>query len=333
MRSWGRGIPVPVTVRSHQARRLRSAAAAIGGWAARTGAGAGLAAVALAAQAVPVAPAAERAVAYSARLAGTIDARAEGVLEEAILAAEKRGARLLVLRLDTAGGLAASTTRMVEDILGAPMPVVVYVHPPGAAAGSGGLLLALAADVAAMAPATRIGAATPVRAVAPVATSAEERRIARVLDRKFLNDSAAFARALAEERGRNADLAERMVRDAASASARRALRAGLVDLVADDERRLLAALDGFAVRGPRARRLRTAGIALARADTAVADTLPEDPDGSSFGRSFALLVGAALGIALTAALVLSAPRRWRRRRRRRRADARRAGTGGPGPPG
>lgn len=147
---------------------------------------------------------------------------------------------------------------MVQAILATPLPVVVYVSPNGARAASAGLFVTQAADVAAMAPQTNIGSATPV-SLGGGGTS-------EVLGRKIRNDAAAYVRALAAGHGRNADLAERMVREAANVTAQEAESQELVDLVAADERELLRALDGFEVTGPKAGELQTAGLRLVRED-------------------------------------------------------------------
>ena len=160
------------------------------------------------------------------------------------------------MRLDTPGGLDSSMRAMVKRIVDAPMPVVVHVAPDGARAASAGLFLVLAADAAAMAPQTNIGSATPVQ-IGPGETD-------EVLGRKIRNDAAAYARALAEGHGRNGDLAERMVREATNVTARAAAAAGLVDVVAVDDRDLLRRLDGFQVQGPKATTLSTADLQVER---------------------------------------------------------------------
>jgi membrane-bound serine protease (ClpP class) len=136
------------------------------------------------------------------------------------------------------------------------MPVVVYVSPSGARAASAGLFVTQAADVAAMAPQTNIGSATPVQ-IGPGDQN-------EVLGRKVRNDAAAYVRALAAGHGRNADLAERMVRDAVNVTAAHAERAELIDAVARDERELLTKLDGFEVQGNKAQTLDTDGMRIER---------------------------------------------------------------------
>ena len=223
----------------------------------------------------------------------------------------------MILRLDTPGGSATSMRAMAATIAAAPMPVVVYVHPNGARADSAGVILTLAADVAAMAPLTNIGSATPVW-IGPPARSASEDRLLRDLRRKAINDGVAFARTLAEDHGRNADLAEQMVRVAKNVSATAAEREGLVDVVAPSEQALLRSLDGFAVKGHKAQRLQTAGLELRHFSDAVDSGEDFDPEDSSFWRSFAYVFGAAGIVMVTAVGSARGRASWRRRQRRRR---------------
>jgi membrane-bound serine protease (ClpP class) len=195
-------------------------------------------------------------VAHSIELSGTIDPASERWLGQALDDAEENDARLVIVRLDTPGGLDTSMRAMVKRIVAARLPVVVYVAPNGARAASAGLCLTLAADAAAMAPQTNIGSATPVQ----IGPGDQD----EVLGRKVRNDAAAYARALADGHARNADLAERMVRDAVNVTAKRAERAGMIDVVAASERELLRRLDGFEVRGPKAQILATEGLRLER---------------------------------------------------------------------
>jgi len=144
--------------------------------------------------------------------------------------------------------------KIVKDITGAPMPVVVYVSPNGARAASAGLFVTESADVAAMAPQTNIGSATPI-SIGPGQQD-------RVLGRKIRNDAAAYVRALAGGHGRNPNLAEQMVRKATNVTASVAKQRGLIDLVAENEQDLLRRLDGFQLRGPKRQILHTAGARL-----------------------------------------------------------------------
>ena len=276
----------------------------------------------LAFQAVAPAHADDRRIAHSIAIDQPILPRSEGVLRNAIDDAHAADAELLIVRLDTPGGTSESMRAMVRTMLDAPWPVVVYVHPSGGRADSAGLMLTLAADVAAMAPATNIGSATLVRAGLP-ARNADEARQLQALDRKATNSTVAFARSLAEEHSRNADLAERMIRDAVNASATRAHSAGLVDVVADSEQALLAKLDGFTIRGRKARTLRTAGLTIRRQDVATAAPVAEaSADEGSFLRSLLLIGGGAMTIVLVAVGSSRGRRAVRRRQRRRRAQRR-----------
>jgi membrane-bound serine protease (ClpP class) len=198
----------------------------------------------------------DRGTAYSIELSGTIDPATEGWLGEALDDAVEQDAELAIVRIDTPGGLDSSTREMVQDMIGAPIPVVAYVSPDGARAASAGLFITEAADVAAMAPQTNIGSATPI-SIGPGDTN-------EVLGRKIENDAAAYVRALADVHGRNGELAARMVTDAVNRTADEAERAGLIDVVAPSERELLEELDGFRVQGPKSQRLRTAGLAIER---------------------------------------------------------------------
>jgi membrane-bound serine protease (ClpP class) len=193
-------------------------------------------------------------VAYSIELTGTIDPATQQWLGQALDDAADEGAEVAIIRIDTPGGLDSSTREMVQDIIDAPMPVIVYVSPDGARAASAGLFITEAADVAAMAPQTNIGSATPI-SIGPGETN-------EVLGRKIENDAAAYVRALAEAHGRNGELATEMVTDAVNRTAEEAERAGLIDVIASSERELLDELDGFRVQGPKEQRLETSGLTI-----------------------------------------------------------------------
>jgi membrane-bound serine protease (ClpP class) len=197
-------------------------------------------------------------LAVSIELPGSIDPATEAWISGALDDAAEDGAELAIIRLDTPGGLDTSMREIVQDIIAAPMPVVVYVSPDGARAASAGLFVTQAADVAAMAPQTNIGSASPV--------SISGADIDEVLGQKIENDAAAYVRALAEEHGRNPELAEEMVRDATNVTAPEALDAGLIDLIATDEDDLLEQLDGFVVQGPKEGSLDTEGLEIESRD-------------------------------------------------------------------
>jgi membrane-bound serine protease (ClpP class) len=164
------------------------------------------------------------------------------VLEEA----ESVDAELVIIELNTPGGLDSSTRDIVAALLGSEVPVAVYVAPSGARAASAGTFITLAADIAAMAPGTNIGAAHPVNLLGDADSEGESGSTS--ID-KAANDAAAFARSIAEQRGRNVEWAEAAVLQSSSLSASEALDAGVIDVIADDVTALLAALDGREVRG------------------------------------------------------------------------------------
>jgi membrane-bound serine protease (ClpP class) len=219
----------------------------------------------LAALAAAAAPAAAPFVAY-AELAGSVDPGSGAHLIEAIHEAEASGAQALVVRIDTPGGLLSTTREVVQAELSAKVPIVFWVGPPGARAGSAGVFLTLAAHVAAMAPASNIGAAHPVGLGLPPAPkkAADDKSAEDTMVRKIENDTAAFVHGIAERRARNVDWAEKAVRESVSITATRALELHVVDLLAEDVPELLHKLDGRKVDlgGGDKRVLHTAGAEL-----------------------------------------------------------------------
>jgi membrane-bound serine protease (ClpP class) len=223
---------------------------------------------------------------------GAIGPATSDYIVRGIEAAPRKGHALVILQMDTPGGLDTSMRDIIRAILASPVPVVAYVYPPGARAASAGTYILYASHVAAMAPATNLGAATPISIGAPSSpgeapdeggrgdsppgdaddeakpekpAGAPEPRTTE--ERKALNDAIAYIRSLAEQRGRNADWAEQAVREAASLSARSALEQRVIDLVADDLDDLLAKLDGREVSvAGEARTLATKGLVLERVE-------------------------------------------------------------------
>lgn len=207
---------------------------------------------------------------------GTIGAVTAEYVRTGLERAEQSGAELVVLRMDTPGGLDLAMREVIKEILASRIPVVGYVAPSGARAASAGTYILFACHVAAMAPATTVGSATPVRlggfpslpteepedgpGEKPPEGSPEkgngeaEKEDAQLAgketgakdasDRKLINDAAAFIRGLAELRGRNAEWAEKAVREAANLTADEALEAGVVELVAENLDDLLRQIDG-----------------------------------------------------------------------------------------
>jgi Membrane-bound serine protease (ClpP class) len=175
--------------------------------------------------------------------------------------ARERKVRLVIVQLDTPGGLDSAMRDMIRALLASPVPVAIYVSPSGARAASAGTYLLYASHVAAMAPATNLGAATPVRIGAPSEPSSPRQPEAQgdqdkdakpesgtAEERKAINDSVAYIRGLAELRGRNADWAESAVRAAASLPASAALEQNVIDIVASDVADLLGKIDGRVVK-------------------------------------------------------------------------------------
>jgi membrane-bound serine protease (ClpP class) len=178
------------------------------------------------------------------------------MLRLAIARAEQERAAALVLEIDTPGGLESSMREMVQDLLASRVPVIAWVTPAGAHAASAGVFIVMACDVAAMSPGTNIGAATPISMSGPMDST---------LARKATNDAAAFARTVAEQRGRNAAWAEDAVRHAVAIGEAEAARTRVVDFISADIPDLLARADGRTWRrGGRSERLATRGATLIR---------------------------------------------------------------------
>lgn len=167
---------------------------------------------------------------------GVINPVTAEYLHDAMAFAEAKHAQAAILRLDTPGGLDTSMRLMIKDITGSTIPVVVYVAPSGGRAASAGVFLTMAAHVAAMAPGTNIGAAHPV------AMGGGE--MDKTMKEKVENDSVAYIKSIAEQRGRNVTWAEDAVRKSFSVTEKEALTLKIVDLIADDLPALLKKLDG-----------------------------------------------------------------------------------------
>jgi membrane-bound serine protease (ClpP class) len=170
---------------------------------------------------------------------GTINPAVDDFIRESIGRAKANGARALIIQLDTPGGLVDSTRSIVKEMLAAPVPVMVYVAPSGARAGSAGVFITLAAHVAAMAPATNIGAAHPV------AGTGEE--VKGAMGEKIVNDMAAFSETIAQRRGRNTEWAIQAVRKSVSITETEALKKNVIDIIAKDLNDLLAQAHGRVV--------------------------------------------------------------------------------------
>lgn len=184
------------------------------------------------------------------QLNGVIGPATASYVARAIKQATGQGAQCLIVQLDTPGGLLDSTKEIVQAVYASPVPVVVYVAPAGATAGSAGCFITLAADVAAMAPNTSIGAAHPVS----LGTTGELQPDP-VMKQKLENFATSFIESIAAKRKRNVEWAKSAVRESASITAEQALATNVIDLIAEDVPRLLQQLDGREAKG---RTLRTA---------------------------------------------------------------------------
>ena len=208
-------------------------------------------------QAVPIQ--AEPAPVVVLDVKGAIGVGTGHMLEEGFARARAERAGLIVLRMDTPGGLVSATRDIIQAILASPIPVAVYVAPAGARAASAGTYIAYAAHIAAMAPGTHLGAATPVQMGAPGAPAPQRREGDKpaegeggsqggAMERKVMNDAVAYLRSLAQLRGRNAEWAEKAVRDAETLTAEEAVKEKVVDLLAGSVDDLLDRVDGRTVR-------------------------------------------------------------------------------------
>jgi len=198
-----------------------------------------VAAVALAALGFSAAACAQQPLVEKLVLSDTIQPVSQGQLERAIARANADGAQALLVELDTPGGMLDSTRTMAGAILGSRVPVIVYVSPAGARAGSAGFFLLESADVAAMAPGTNAGAAHPVL---EFGAKPDE-----TMNQKIENDAEAFLRSYVTRRNRNAEAAEAAVHSSHSYTAEEALDQHLIDLIASNDWELLRTLDGRAI--------------------------------------------------------------------------------------
>src|SRR6266849_557031 len=214
---------------------------------------------------------------------GAIGPATARYVKEALTTAGERRVDVVILRLNTPGGLATSMREIIADVLASSVPVIGYVAPSGAHAASAGTYILYATHIAAMAPGTNLGAATPVQIGGPLSglpgsapdkdgkdkkDDAQQPALKDAMTAKATNDAVALIRSLAELRGRNADWAEKAVREAASLSASSALQANVIDLVARNPTELLQLIDGRTVElaGGDMRHLATKGLTIERLD-------------------------------------------------------------------
>jgi membrane-bound serine protease (ClpP class) len=178
---------------------------------------------------------------YIVKVADAISPGTAEFIKNSIEKAEAEEAACIIIELDTPGGLAESMRLIVQDILGSSVPVVVYVSPPGARAASAGVMITMAADIAAMAPGTNIGAAHPV--------GAGGKEISGTMSEKVINDMVAQAKSVAEKRGRNAKWVEQAIRESVSVTETEALKENIIDLIAKDTDDLIRQLNGRKIKG------------------------------------------------------------------------------------
>ncbi|MGH3715855.1 MAG: NfeD family protein, partial [Micromonosporaceae bacterium] len=184
---------------------------------------------------VGASPTAQGPTVLVAKLDGVVTPVTAKHLVDGVAAAERGGHHAYLVEIDTPGGLDTSMREIIKAFLGSGVPVIVYVSPSGGRAASAGALITLSSHVAAMAPGTTIGAATPVTADGEKASD------------KVINDAAAYAESVAAERGRNTTIAAEMVRSGTAITAERAHEEDVVDLIASHRTALLRALDGRTV--------------------------------------------------------------------------------------
>jgi membrane-bound serine protease (ClpP class) len=197
---------------------------------------------------------------------GAIGPATATFLNRGLEKAEDKGAVLVIVRLDTPGGPASSMRTMVKSILNSRVPVVVYVSPQGAGAASAGVMVTVAAHVAAMAPGTNIGAAHPV--------TAGGKDMEKTMTEKVVNDMASYGRGIAQQKGRNAEWVEKAIRESVSITADEAVKKNVVDLVAKDVDELLKLLEGREITLREGKIvLKTAGLAKTRYKPGVRDRI------------------------------------------------------------
>jgi membrane-bound serine protease (ClpP class) len=204
---------------------------------------------------------------------GAIGPATTDYLRQGFTAAAKRNATVIILRMDTPGGLASAMRDIIRDILASPIPIITYVSPSGARAASAGTYILYASHIAAMAPGTNLGTATPVQIGGgglPGLGKGDDKDkksgdTGDAMTHKVVNDAVAYIRGLADLRGRNVEWAEKAVREAASLPANEALAEKVIDFIATDQRDLLKKADGRTVKiGEEQRTLKTASLQIVK---------------------------------------------------------------------
>jgi len=205
--------------------------------------------------ALPVPAQAQEKYAAVIKINDVITPAVADFISRSIEQASREKAACLIIQMDTPGGLDLSMRDIIKDIMNADIPVIVYVAPSGARAASAGAIITLAADIAAMAPSTNIGAAHPV--------AMGGGKMDRTMAEKVVNDAVAYVKSIAQKKGRNVDWAVRAVRESVSIPETEALKLKVIDLIAKDLNDLLAKSDGKTVEKPKgAIKLATKGIKI-----------------------------------------------------------------------
>ncbi len=176
-------------------------------------------------------------VVYLLDIDGTINPALADYISKGIEKAQEDNAACVVIRMDTPGGVLSTTKTIIKEMINARVPVVVYVAPSGSSATSAGALIAVCADVAAMAPGTNIGAAHPV--------GGGGQEIDATMSEKIMNDITAYIRGIVAKKGRNAEWPEKAIRESVSITASEALNLKVINLIADSVPELLDKLDGI----------------------------------------------------------------------------------------
>lgn len=182
----------------------------------------------------------EKAPVFVAEVDGIINPATAKFITESIDQAVQQGGQCLIIQLDTPGGLMDSMRNIVKKFLASPIPIIVYVSPSGARAASAGVFITMAANIAAMAPSTHIGAAHPV--------TLGEGKESKTMSEKIVNDTVSYIKTIAKTRGRNVEWGEQAVRKSVSITEEEALKLHVIDLISPDVQDLLAKLDGRVVK-------------------------------------------------------------------------------------
>ncbi len=199
---------------------------------------------------------------------GIVNPAMASYVDRAFGQAEETGASVVIMEMDTPGGLDTSMRAIIQRMISSKVPSVVYVAPSGARAGSAGVYITYAAQIAAMAPSTNIGSAHPVS----VGDNGSEQQMSDTMTQKVTNDAVAYIKGLAQTRGRNADWAEQAVRNSVNITAQEALNLKVINFIADDAPSLLDKIDGMTVStGSGSVTLQTKGLSIQRLDMTAAE--------------------------------------------------------------